>query len=153
VDDDSNAERLEQRGGVLRQGQSRRAVRSRAGLRRQLAPQVAAAAHAEPDLRPAAGAPAAEPALQRDANSVRSARARAAPPAADELAAAHGGGQLFGPADISRLPRGQAKAVLPSGVHIPRGTGVGGHAVLPERDQSPEDLRGHPEHVLENVMT
>lgn len=146
-DDPSAAVELEQLQGQVR----RRVVRAR-GLQ-QLAPQVAAAAHAEPDLRPATGSPAAEPALQRDADSVRAARAHAAAAAVDELAAARGGGrQLFGPADIPRLSRGQAKAVLPPVVDIPRGTGVGGHAVLPERDQSPEDLRGHTKHVLEDVI-
>lgn len=125
---DDDAAELEQL-----QGQSCRVVRAR-GLQK-LAPQVATAAHAEPDLRPKTGSSAAEPALQRDEDSVCAARTHDAATAVNELAAAHAGSrQLFGSADISWLPRSQAKAVLPFVIDIPRGTGVGSHAVLPERD-------------------
>lgn len=100
------------------QGQARRVVRAR-GMQ-QLAPQVAAAAHAEPDLRPKIGSSAAEPALQRDEDSIRAARAHDAAAAINELAATHAGRrQLFRSTDISRLPRSQAKVVLPFVVNIP----------------------------------
>jgi len=100
------------------QGQARRVVRAR-GLQ-QLAPQAAAAAHAEPDLRPKTGSSATEPALQRDEDSVCTARAHDAAAAVNELATTHAGGrQLFGSTDISWLPRSQAKAVLPFVVDIP----------------------------------
>jgi len=58
--------------------------------------------------------------LQRDEDSIRSARTHDAAAAINELAAAHAGGrQLFGSTDISWLPRSQAKVVLPFVVNIP----------------------------------